>query len=374
MGSTRLTFVVSVRPDFLFVSMSVAACGLSGGPEVGLAQAKKSAARALETRAAGAVRGPRFVGRFTADGRFAWSGSRVELRFVGTEVSVTLEDPGTNWIEAEVDGVVQAFALKPGRHAYELGSGLAPGEHVVRITRRTEAFFNPSRFVGFSAAEGDWRPSPLPARRLEVIGDSISAGYGVLGKGPECPFEAATESHPHTYGALAARALGADLHTQAWSGAGLVHNYDGDPNVVMSRYYGLILPTEPDTAWDFSKYQPHAVIVNLGTNDFHPSDPGAPFVERYLALLSELRGHYADARFYLALGSMLNGVAYEQAKDHLTRVIAERAAAGDQAVALLEFEPIRTDEGFGCQWHPSAATQSRMADALVRRLRADLGW
>lgn len=352
----------------------MAACGLSGGPEVGLAPARKKAEMSLEARDAEAVRGPRFVGRFTADGRFAWSGSRVELRFVGTEVSVTLEDPGTNWIEVELDGAARAFALKPGRHEYALGSGLSPGEHVVRVTRRTEAFFNPSRFVGFSVPESDWRPSPLPKRRLEVIGDSISAGYGVLGKGPECPFDATTESHPHTYGALAARALGADLHTQAWSGVGLVHNYDGDPNVVMSRYYGLILPTEPDTAWDFAKYQPHAVIVNLGTNDFHPSDPGAPFVERYVALLTELREHYAEARFYLALGSMLNGTAYEQAKVHLTRVIAARAAAGDRAVRLIEFEPIRLDEGHGCQWHPSAATQARMADTLVARLRADLGW
>lgn len=353
--------------------MSAAACSLSRGPEVG-AGADHRAAPDRNSEASEPARGPRLVGRFTEDGRFAWSGSQIELRFVGTDVSVTLEDPGANWVEAEVDGRVQAFALKAGRHAYVLASGLPEGEHVARITRRTEAFFLPSRFVGFSVPERAWRPSRERARRLEVIGDSISAGYGVLGEGPECPFDAATESHPHTYGALAARALDADLHTEAWSGVGLVHDYDGDATVVMPRYYGLILPTEPRTLWDFSKYRPHAVIVNLGTNDFHPSDPGPIFVERYVDFLTQLRGHHPTARFYVALGSMLQGAEYEQAREHLSSVIAARAAAGDAALGLIEFEPIRPEEGRGCQWHPSAATQARMADTLVARLRADLGW
>jgi hypothetical protein len=365
---------VSACHYFVFASLSVAACGLSGGPEAGAVRAAHDRGPASKRLEASPVHGPRFVGRFTADGRFAWSGSRVELRFVGTEVAVTLEDPGANWVEAEVDGSVQAFALKRGRHVYQLASSLPDGEHVVRITRRTEAFFEPSRFVGFSVPESAWRPSLRPARRLEVIGDSISAGYGVLGKGPECPFEAATESHPHTYGALAARALGADLHTEAWSGVGLVHNYDGDTSVVMQRYYGLILPTEPSTAWDFSQYRPHAVIVNLGTNDFHPSDPGPIFVERYGAFLRALRTYHPTARLYVALGSMLQGTEYDQARGHLLRVIAERTAAGDAAIDFIEFTPIRPEEGLGCQWHPSAATQLRMADTLITRLRRDLGW
>lgn len=364
---------MSIRHYFLVASMSASACSLSRGPEVGASRAHAEASEANAGHA-DAVPGPRLVGRFTEDGRFAWSGSAVELRFVGTDLAVTLEDPGANWMQAEVDGAVRSFALKPGRHTYELLSGLPEGEHVVRITRRTEAFLLPSRFVGFSVPESAWRASPQPARRLEVIGDSISAGYGVLGKGPECPFDAATESHPHTYGALAARVLGAELHTEAWSGIGLVHDYDGDTTVVMPRYYGLILPTEPDSVWDFSKYRPHAVIVNLGTNDFHPTDPGPLFVERYVAFLEQLRGHHPTARFYVALGSMLQGAQYERAKEHLLHVIAARAAVGDTAIGLIEFAPIRPEEGLGCQWHPSAATQARMAETLVARLRADLGW
>jgi hypothetical protein len=53
------------------------------------------------------------------------------------------------------------------------------------------------------------------------IGDSITAGYGVLCNVSEAPFTAETESAYHTYAAVAARALDADAHVIAYSGKGV---------------------------------------------------------------------------------------------------------------------------------------------------------
>ncbi len=58
-------------------------------------------------------------------------------------------------------------------------------------------------------------------RRLLFIGDSITAGYGVLCNDTAAPFAAETESAYHTYAAVAARALDADAHVIAFSGKGV---------------------------------------------------------------------------------------------------------------------------------------------------------
>ncbi len=59
--------------------------------------------------------------------------------------------------------------------------------------RRTEASFNETTFNGFDVPEGAYLPGPpVPTRRLEVIGDSISAAYGNEGVYP-CQFTSATE-------------------------------------------------------------------------------------------------------------------------------------------------------------------------------------
>jgi lysophospholipase L1-like esterase len=319
--------------------------------------------------------GPRFIGRFTNDGRFAWSGATVALRFTGTSVSVTLDDGGDNFFDAVVDdGEPLVIDAMSGMQTYEIATGLPNGPHEVRVSRRTEAFFNPSTFVSFSVPESAWLPGNVPARRLEVIGDSITAGYGNEGMGPTCPFEPDTENHSTTYSALAAKELGADLHTEAWSGIGIYRNYDGSRTGLMPERFSRILPAEEGTPWDFSKFQPHAVIVNLGTNDFATGDPGTAFQTAHEDFAASLREHYPDARIYLAVGPMLGGADYTAALAYLEGAVAARRADGDDAIDTIEFATTMSSEGLGCDYHPNKTTHARMADTLVARLRADLGW
>jgi lysophospholipase L1-like esterase len=321
------------------------------------------------------VTGPRFIGRFTDDRRFAWSGATVALRFTGTSVSVTLTDTGDNFYDAVVDdGEPVVIDAMSGTQTYEIATELADGPHDVRVTRRTEAFLNPSTFVSFSVPESAWLPQTAPARRLEVVGDSISAGYGNEGTGPNCGFTAATENHSLTYAALAAKELGADLHTEAWSGIGIYRNNDGTMTGLMPQRFLLTIPTESGGAWDFSKYQPHAVVVNLGTNDFAMGDPGMGFRTAHVTFAASLRERYPNARIYLAVGPMLGGGEYTAALAYLEATVAARNAAGDDAVDTIEFGTQTASDGYGCDYHPSETTHARMAGVLVSRLRADLGW
>jgi len=113
----------------------------------------------------------------------------------------------------------------------------------------------------------------------------------------------------------------------------------------------------------------------LGTNDFAKGDPGAAFQSAYTQFVTELRAHYPKARFYLAVGPMLGGPEYDQAKGYLNAVIASRASLGDRNLSLLLFETQNAQlDGLGCDYHPSLTTHRKMASRLVTTLKADLGW
>jgi len=71
-----------------------------------------------------------------------------------------------------------------------------------------------------------------------------------------------------SYISIAARELGACLHTECWSGRGVVRNY-GDKNRTsaepMPAFYPRALATDPASKWDFAQYQSNVVLVNLGS-------------------------------------------------------------------------------------------------------------
>jgi lysophospholipase L1-like esterase len=155
----------------------------------------------------------------------------------------------------------------------------------------------------------------------------------------------------------------------------MLRNHDGSSNGTMPDYYGRTLPERADSAWDFSRFVPDAVLINLGTNDFALGDPGMAFQHRYLRFVQELRERYPVARFFLAMGPMLTGSVLERAVSYLRGVIATRAADGDRNLTLLELgAQDLTADGVGCDYHPSLKTHQKLADKVTAALTADLGW
>ena len=59
----------------------------------------------------------------------------------------------------------------------------------------------------------------------------------------------------------------------------------------MPALYDRALPEQPASVWDFSAWQPDAVVINLGTNDFSTEgDPSeAVFSAAYRAFLLHVR-------------------------------------------------------------------------------------
>jgi lysophospholipase L1-like esterase len=300
--------------------------------------------------------------------RFAWPGVNIHARFTGTQVSMDLNDSRNRFTVVVDGGTPKTVTSTAGQSSLTLATGLANGTHDIVVWRNTEVAFGVTQFNGLSnfGSAGALLAAPAaPDRRIEIIGDSLSAGAGVEGDAA-CPggIDAFTNNYL-AYGSIAARAVGADVSTVAWSGIGVYRNYDGSTSAVMPSRYPYAIPSD-NTAWDFSKYEPHVVVINLGTNDFGAGDPGVPYETAYTAFVKTIRAKYASAYFILI--DMYGG-------NRLTRinnVVAALKAGGESKVEMLSVS--KAQNNLGCGQHPNVAGQAAMGAVLAARLKTLMGW
>jgi hypothetical protein len=322
----------------------------------------------------------RLIGRFdlrdSAGPRCQWSASTVELRFRGTDLNARINESGSDCLEIVVDGKPDMVKLEKGEQLYRVASHLPAGVHTIALVKRTEPFVGTTQFMGFQVNTGGTLLSPPSVRRrIEVIGDSISCGYGNEGKNQNEHFSADTENAYLTYGAIAARELGADYQCIAWSGRKMW------PDNTIPSIYDLTLPSDTTSTWDFAHWTPDAVVINLATNDFGQQNPlQQEWTDAYKAFIARLRKHDPQAHIYCAIGSMMSDdwpaghKALTTVRSYLTQLVADENRAGDTRVHLLEFAVQASANGYGSDWHPSVKTHQIMADKLTEALEKDLGW
>jgi lysophospholipase L1-like esterase len=280
---------------------------------------------------------------------------------------------GNNRVTVVVDGgTPRVIALASGQSTVSLESGLASGTHDLLIWRNTEASpGGTTTFSGLTAfgTGGALLPADAaPARRIEVVGDSLSVGAGVNGDST-CTggIDAYTDNYL-AYGSVAARAVSADVVTIAYSGIGVYRNYgETTPtaaSLTMPKRYPYALP---DTVlWNFALYQPQAVVINLGTNDFGSGDPGTPYETAYVSFVETIRQKYADAHFILI--DMYGGTRLTR----LNNILASLKASGETRAEVLSLNSAQNN--LGCNQHPNVAGQQAMGTTLGARLQTLLGW
>ena len=309
--------------------------------------------------------------------RFSWSGTGFIAQLSGTGLSVGLTLTPSNepyLFKAVVDGAPQPV-FTVGAGTYSLATGLTAGTHTVELYRQTEGAEGDSTLTALTVEGGALMdPPPGPARLIEVIGDSISCGYGDLGALSDADCYP-TESDWDAYGSVAARALGAEVSTIAVSGRGVLRNYAGDTTGTMPLLYPLTLANDGAPLWDFH-IEPNAVVINLGTNDIsnNKGDPGQAFQDAYQALIQTVRGKYPHAYIVGIIGPLLSGSDLQTIEGYIQGAVSAVNAAGDTRVEFfnqIDPQPSSTE---ACQYHPNVAEQTTMGNQLAEELRAKLGW
>lgn len=344
----------------------------------------------------------RTIGRFApADANgvvaFSWPATTMLTRVLGTGVDIELTSGGneiyqgqsvSSFFDAYVDDdLVATFALQPGVTRYAVAQNLSFGDHIVRVAKRTEPQMGYASFAGFVATgNGTLLPAPLArARKIEFVGDSITAGYGAEGNVAtyaECPnFTIGTENAGRTFASMTAEHFGADYSVVAWSGKGVVQNDDcfGDPTYTLPRLYAGAAPQANGASWDFSGWIPQAVVINLGTNDYNmangcgiPSD--ANFQQGWVDFVRVVRGHYPEAYVLCTVGPEVPTVNRPRATANVQAAVATLRDAGDAQVGYVALAPDTGANGYGCGGHPNQTTHGIMAQAVIEALSTALGW
>ncbi|MES1156395.1 MAG: GDSL-type esterase/lipase family protein [Alphaproteobacteria bacterium] len=318
--------------------------------------------------------GYRTLGRYAeaSDGAmtFAWPASGVEGRFVGTRLVASVEDGGSDLMDLSVDGVMTQLPLQAGVHDYTLFSATTRGEHVVRLTRRSEVGAGLTTIHKLTL-DGEWRPLPPHAHRILFIGDSITVGYGAAGADQTCHYSAEASPPFESYAARTAKAFDADFEVVAISGRGVVRNYGGFDAPHMSGLIEAALPDHAEMHWDAAKFTPELIVINLGANDFSTADPGPTFEPTYLAMLQHLRTLYPQARIISVFGPEHRT---QDAIPRISTVVATFNQGQTQPVTFLYLPQAQSGHIYGCDWHPGIDTHRVMAHALSDEIAHETGW
>jgi lysophospholipase L1-like esterase len=327
----------------------------------------------------------RFVARVdttSATGpRFAWSGSELFARFTGSSIGVRLSGP-TTYFDWYIDGVLQPMPLllTAGTTSYPLATNLAAGPHELTVYRRNEPGIGgtgDTTYLGLilDPAGGALLPPSAPStRRIEIVGDSITSGFGDESQNGACPNQLAAQNYDVAYGAVAARTVNADLITIAWTGKGMYRNDDGSLTATMPLLYGLTLPDVATSMWDFASWIPDAVVIYLGNNDFGKGDPGQPYVTTYKTFITRVRTNYPKALIICTIGPNLTDPSLSEERTYVQGIVSDENTAGDSNVVFLEMPQPTAAEGTGCGGHPLAVTHARMGATLAAELQMKLGW
>jgi lysophospholipase L1-like esterase len=340
--------------------------------------------RAKEAPATIAHGAPRFrvVGRTaSSDPRgpiLAWPGTTVvaSVRSTSGRVRVRFDERpgpyGTSRYQALVDGRESgaSFRLVKGEQTITIADALPPGPHRIEIVKLTEASVGTTVFLGFDEAETDEAPAPKKLS-IEIVGDSNTAAYGVDGDGPLCHYTPETQNFLHSYAWLVGRRLDADVVALAFSGKGILQNYDRTDAMTLGKLYPLANPMDEATIVDTKATRADAVVVFAGGNDvaqpvksvFDPPDVHT-LAQRFEELLEKIRVAHPDAPIVCVITPSIDDddpPGYFARQRLETAVRAAILVSGDKHTYFIAPAHADASELTGCDYHPNRALQERIA-------------
>ena len=309
--------------------------------------------------------------RYAESGRlfFNPSGAGFKGRFRGKALSLALfSEPiekGRNaYIRLTLDGRTRRSRLPHGEKTLSLA--LSEGEHSFEVVKLTESQNNSLALVraeteGFFLPQEDTR-----TLSVEFIGDSITAGFGVLAKSPCGEYKTSEQDVTKAFPHLVSRALGARYHIVA-AGGWPIWRSKYSPYAIPDFYDHVDLLRNADK-WDFSRFRPDVIVVTLGTNDYsYLAD--LPEEERRKGR-AEVKTHFlAFIRRLLKQGVpvvLVYGFFDYPDLGVMTEEVAREI--GSDRISTLEVRSARSLDDV-CAGHPGKKTHRLAASRLTRVIR-----
>ncbi len=313
---------------------------------------------------------------------FTFSGTLCQIDLIG-DTSVTTA--GGKGHEARVgiylnDELVEDILMDEVNKTITVHEGdLIEGR--VRLVKLSESSDSSLGIRGIKTDGESIKPTPNKSLRIEFIGDSITCGYGVDDKlGGK--YSTANENAAKSYAYKTAGKLDADYSMVAYSGYGIISGYtsngDINPTSILPPYYNKFGKSYFNMAadlapisvnWEFNKFSPHIIVINLGTNDssYCGTDTvkSTAFSNLYTKFLHTVREKNSDAYIICSFGIM-GDTLYPYIEDAVTKYKEE---SGDTKISSMKFDVQLSSDGYAVDWHPSEKTHEKAADKLVSYIK-----
>lgn len=310
-----------------------------------------------------------------------WSGASVKINFTGFGMAVILKDQDTsNYYQVIVDGnVIAKIHPDTSKNVYQLVSDLSAGKHTLELFKRTEWDKGKTMFYGFIPIKeaSVLAASALPKRKIEFYGNSITCGYATEDYKNDSSI-GYFENNYLSYAAITARHFNAQYSCIAKSGIGVLISWFP---LIMPEMYDRLDPTDSTSKWDFTKYTPDLVVINLFQNDAwltqrpefgefkHRFGATAPsektIISAYKNFVQSLRNKYPKAKLICALGSMDATQAGSPWPGYIEKAVKE---LHDKNIYTYFF-PYKNTPG-----HPKVPEQKVMADDLITFISKTIKW
>lgn len=319
-----------------------------------------------------------------------WTGSGFELNAKGSELWVEIEADYTQqepWFSVLINGahIARQMATK-GRNKICLfrSRNMEEIKHV-QIVKDSQAMHDDETCrlqIHRIFLDGEFYPVEEKPYKLEFVGDSITSGEGLYGAKEEMDWVAMFLSGVYSYAALTAKAVNADFRVVSQSGWGVYASWDGKRECALPEYYekvcGLLTGEQnrllgAQDAYDFTKWQPDAVIVNLGTNDGSAfgaetfNHDIAEFEEAVVSFLKKLRRCNPNAELIWAYGMLGQDMTAS-----ITRGIRAYSEETGDAKAHFLGLPNATREQLGSREHPGKPSHQAAAEVLTKYLKNEI--
>lgn len=311
---------------------------------------------------------------------FSWPGTMIQTGFTGRSLALVMDDHyGMNYFNVFLDQDWEnpiVIKGEKGRKTYLIADNLTDGEHLLTLTKRTEGEEGATTFYGILLAEDGelTAPPPRPERRIEFFGDSITSGMGNEAPEDGPDDNKAEKNNFLAYGAITARNLNAEYVSTSQSGVGLMASF---VNFTMQEFYDqLSAINNNDSVWDFSRWTPHVVVINLFQNDsalveqrLNPVPTDEQRVAVYYDFIKRIRSHYPEAFIVCTLGTMDAAKPGSPWPDYIHAAVEQwKTETADERIDVMIFE----FKDF--YKHPRVHHHQENAEVLTAFIKEKMGW
>ena len=171
------------------------------------------------------------------------------------------------------------------------------------------------------------------------------------------------------------------------SGYGIISGFTNDGNKIpeqtIPQYYDKLgfsynkfadSITVSETEWDFERYKPDIIVINLGTNDMSyatTDERKAEFEDGYLDFLKKVRSLNSDSYIFQTYGVM--GTSLEENIENVRRKYMSET--GDERITFIPLTMQDEDaDGIVADWHPSPKTHSLVSQKVTAAIKETLGY